>query len=137
VKHCVESAGLNYACSQACVSGVAKLFWMNHMIQNMRAYFMLYIITIKWIICVHGKIEFSSISQRPRLSSTKILGYLEMQGNNKKLQKNSQGWQKAGILLSSGGNCHPMAMGLVDHRTEIHSFISFIQIYEVLQITYK
>ena len=41
------------ACSQACVSGEAKLFWRNHVLRNLRSY----CITIKWIICVQEKIE--------------------------------------------------------------------------------
>ena len=44
------------------------------MIHFLRAYFIPYVITIKWIMCVQEKIELSSMSQRPRLSSTKISG---------------------------------------------------------------
>ena len=54
--------------SQACVSGVEKLYWRNHVVHNLRAYFILYVITIKWTMCVHEKIELSGMSQRPRLS---------------------------------------------------------------------
>ena len=32
---------LEQARSQACVSGVAKLYWRNHVMQNLRAYFIL------------------------------------------------------------------------------------------------
>ena len=56
------------ACSQACLSGVAKLYPKNHVVHNMRAYFIFYAITIKWIMCVQEKIELSSMSQRPRIS---------------------------------------------------------------------
>ena len=48
------------------------------MVQNLRAYFMPYVITIKWMTCVQEKTELTSISQRPRLSSTKISGDLSL-----------------------------------------------------------
>ena len=57
------------------------------------------------------RIELCNMPQRPRLSSTKILGdfALTKRGSkNKTLQINSQGWQKAIILLPRGGSCHPM-----------------------------
>ena len=38
------------------------------MVQNLRAYFMLYIVTIKWKTCVQEKIELSRMSHRPSLS---------------------------------------------------------------------
>ena len=41
------------------------------MVQNMRAYSILHCITIK---CMQEKMEFSSMLQRPRLISTKLLG---------------------------------------------------------------
>ena len=34
----------------------------KHVVQNVRAYFMLYIFTIKWITCVQEKTELSSRS---------------------------------------------------------------------------
>ena len=43
------------------------------MVQNMRAYFILCIITIKCINCIQEKTEFSCMLQRPSLISTKIL----------------------------------------------------------------
>ena len=46
------------------------------MVQNLRVYFILYVITIKWIECVLVKTEHSSMSKRPRLRSRKILGSL-------------------------------------------------------------
>ena len=33
------------------------------MVENPRAYFILYVITIQWIMCVQEKIELSSMSQ--------------------------------------------------------------------------
>ena len=48
------------------------------MVQNLRAYFILYVITIKCIKCMQGKIEFPCMLQKPRLISTKILGDLSM-----------------------------------------------------------
>ena len=38
------------------VSGVAKLPWRNHVIQNLRAYFLTHVSTIKWIMYVCRKI---------------------------------------------------------------------------------
>ena len=40
----------------------------DHVVQNLRAYFILHVITIKWKMCVQEKIEFSSMPQRPKLS---------------------------------------------------------------------
>ena len=48
------------------------------MVQNLRAYFILYVKTIKCIKCMQEKIEFSCMLQRPRLISTKILEDLSL-----------------------------------------------------------
>ena len=48
------------------------------MVQDLRHYLMLYDITIKCAMCMQEKIEFVSISQRPRLSSTKISGDISL-----------------------------------------------------------
>ena len=48
------------------------------MVQNMRAYFILYIITIKCIYCMQEKTEFSCMLQIPRLISKKVLGDLSL-----------------------------------------------------------
>ena len=37
--------------------GGARFSWRNHVIQNLRAYFMLYFTTIKWVTCVLEKID--------------------------------------------------------------------------------
>ena len=80
------------------------------MVQNLRAHFILYVITIKCIECAQEKIEFSCKLQRPRLISPKVLGDLSFatKTKDKKLQENSRGLQKNGILLPRGGVCHPM-----------------------------
>ena len=46
------------------------------MVQNLRAYFVLYVISVKCIKCMQEKIEFSCMLLRPRLISIKILGDL-------------------------------------------------------------
>ena len=46
------------------------------MVQDLKAYFILQVITIKWSIYVQEKTKPSSMSQKPRLSSTKISGDL-------------------------------------------------------------
>ena len=51
---------------------MAKFYWRNDVIQNLRAYFILYVITIKWTMCLQEKIELSKMLQRPRLSCTKL-----------------------------------------------------------------
>ena len=43
------------------------------MVQNLRAYFILYVITIKCIKCMQEKIEFFCMLQGPTLTSTKML----------------------------------------------------------------
>ena len=83
------------------------------MVHNLRAYFILSVITFKCIECTQEKIEFSSMLQTPRLVSTKILGDLSlatMIKHQQKLQENCQGVAKNGILLSRGGSCHPMPL---------------------------
>ena len=42
--------------------------------KNLRAYFILHVVTIKWIMSVQENIELSSMSQRPRLSYSIIYG---------------------------------------------------------------
>ena len=91
------------------------------MAQNMRAYFTLYVIAIKCIKCMQEKIEFLvctktkvDLNQNFRRS---LLGYegKAAKNNNEKLQENSQGWQKDGILLPRGAvatPCRPIATGL-------------------------
>ena len=53
------------------------------MVQNLRVYFILYIITIKWIMCVQENVELSGMLQRPSLSSTEISGDLPFAGKIK------------------------------------------------------
>ena len=50
----------------ACVSGVTKLPWRNRLMLNLRAYFVLYVISITWIMYVHERIRLSSIPQKLR-----------------------------------------------------------------------
>ena len=64
--------------SQSCLSGVAKFHWGNHVVQNLRAYFILYVIAIKCVKCMQEKIEFSCMLQRPWLITTKISGDLPL-----------------------------------------------------------
>ena len=69
------------------------------MVQNLRAYFILYDITMKLIMYVQEKIELSSMSQRPRLSSTTISGDFSFNYKDKATIKNckinSQGLAKS------------------------------------------
>ena len=53
------------------------------MVQNLRGYSILYVITIKWIMRVEEKIDISSMSQRLRLRPTKILGGISLSTNIK------------------------------------------------------
>ena len=55
---------MRQALSQAGVSGVAEVSWRNHAVQNQRTYFILYFITIKWIMCVQEENGLSHKSQR-------------------------------------------------------------------------
>ena len=108
------------AYNQACASGVAKLSQRNHMVQNLRAYFILYV--IKWM-CVDENINFSSMSQRPRWSSKQnfrrpLLSYKVKAAKN--TAKGSLGWQKVEILLPRGGICHPMTPHVCTSSTHIH-----------------
>ena len=87
------------------------------MVQNMRAYFILYVITIKCINCMQEKTDFSCTKTKVDLNQNfrrTLLGYKDKatRNNNKKLQENPPGWQKDGILLPRGGICHPIATRL-------------------------
>ena len=44
------------------------------MIQNLRAYFIHYIIAIKSVMCAQEKMELSRMSQKPRLKFCRKLG---------------------------------------------------------------
>ena len=88
------------------------------MVQNMRAYFILYVITIKCINLCKRRLNFlvsyktkADLNQNFRKS---LLGYRDIatKNNIKKLPENFQGWQKDGILLLRGGIWHPIATGL-------------------------
>ena len=59
-----DSIGSSQARKQACVLAEAKLFWRNHVVQNLRAYFILYVIIINWIMCIQEKMELSRMSER-------------------------------------------------------------------------
>ena len=67
---------IEQARSQACLSGVTDFHYRDHVVQNLRAYFIFCVITIKCIECMQEKMEFSFMLQRPRLISAKILGDL-------------------------------------------------------------
>ena len=66
-----QKADMHHARSHAYASGLAKLYWRNDVVHFLRAYFIPYVIRMKWITCVQEKTEFSSMSQRTKLSSTK------------------------------------------------------------------
>ena len=65
-------------------------------------------------MCVQEMIELISMSQRQRLSPTKISEDLSFAAKIKQqqLQKNFPGVAKAGIMLHRVGICHSMAMAL-------------------------
>ena len=48
------------------------------MVQNMRAYFIICVITIKCINCIQEKTEFFYKLQRPTVISNKVLGDLSL-----------------------------------------------------------
>ena len=48
------------------------------MVQDLRAYSILYVITFKLIMCVQEKVELSGISQRPKSSLTEISADLSL-----------------------------------------------------------
>ena len=89
------------------------------MVQNLRGYFILYVITIKWIECVLVKTEHSSMSKRPRLRSRRILGSLLLAAKMKQQLNIAKKVLRVGKNLASGclwvafaTPCHPMAMAL-------------------------
>ena len=55
------------------------------MVQNLKAYFILYVIKIKWIICVHEKAELLVCHKEQRGAQPalqEISSYLPTQSNN-------------------------------------------------------
>ena len=58
--------------SQAFVSGAAKLFWMNHVMQNLYGLFHISFHFHQTNSVLQGKVKLSRMFQKPRLSTTKI-----------------------------------------------------------------
>ena len=116
--------------SKAFVSGVAKLPQRNHVVQNLRAYFVIKLSLSKIIMCVQEKNEVFNMSQRPMFSSIKISGDLSFDIKKKqqrKLQKISQGGKKLascypGVAFATP--CHPMATGLPHTKFKLNKFIT-------------
>ena len=83
--------------------------------QNLRAYFVLYAITIKWIMCVEKRINLSSMSQRPRLISSNISGDLclttKIKQQHKIAKRTLRGGNKLAYYFPGGAfatPCQPM-----------------------------
>ena len=81
------------------------------MVENLRAYFILYVITIKCIERMQEKIEFSCMLQRPRLISTKILG---------------------DFSVAFSTPCHPMATGLAKSRAQKFKLSSTVRLGKIV-----
>ena len=91
------------ACSQTCVSGVVKLSWRNRVVQNPRAYFILYVIKIK---CVCRKrLKFLVCHKDQGLAQTKFQeispSQLQKESNNRKCMQLS-GVAKSWHSVSQG-----------------------------------
>ena len=90
------------------------------MVQNLMAYFILYVIAIQLITCVQEKIEISSMSQRPRLSLSIISGHIsgatmimQKHENYKTLAMGDKKLASCFLGLAFAAPCHHMATGLV------------------------
>ena len=79
------------------------------MVQNMRAFFTLYVITIKCINCMQEKTEFSCKSQRKRLISTKILGDLSLATKIKQQKTTIKNCKKILKSVKKMASCCPGA----------------------------
>ena len=111
---------LHQARSQVCVAWVAKLPWRNQVVLNLRAYSILHVVTVKWIMCVQENIELLVCHKTKIELIHNFRRFLLRSYNNnamiRKMQQNSQGWQKTGTLFPRGAfaiPCHPMATGLL------------------------
>ena len=101
------------------------------MVQNMRVYFILCVITIQCINCMQEKTEFSCMLQRPRLISTKMLGDISLATMIKQQKtpiKNCKKILRGGRKMASccpgvafAAPCHPIAKGLT--RIDFHLVI--------------
>ena len=78
------------------------------MVQNMRAHFILYVITINCINCMQEKTEFSCKLERPTLISTKLLGDLSLAT---KIKQQKATIKKCKKILKGGQKWHPVAQG--------------------------
>ena len=57
--------------SQDCLSGMANFYLKDHVVQCLRAYFILYAIIIKCIQCIQENMEFSCVT-RTRVDISQI-----------------------------------------------------------------
>ena len=111
---------MTHAGSQTCVSGAAKFSRRSHVVRNLRVYFILYAIKIKWIACSQKQLNFlvchrdqvSGIrGQRSGCSSIKVSGDLSFATRKSSIMDCRSifpGVAKAGALLYRGDIYHPM-----------------------------
>ena len=87
------------------------------MVQNLSAYSVLHVATIKRIMCVQESIELLVYRKTKVEFIHNFMRFLLSYNNNavtRKMKKNSQGWQKTVTLFLMGGIYHPMATGLLN-----------------------
>ena len=104
--------------------GLEKLLRRNHLVQNLRAYFILYVITFKRRMCLQEKIELSSMLQITKALLNQYFHRYLFSYKDKaaiKIPKKFQRWQKAGILLLRDGIWHPIPPhGYASHIQLVH-----------------
>ena len=84
------------------------------MVQNLRAYLVLYAIKIKWIMCVQEKNEVLSMPQRQMFSSIEISGDASLATKKKqqnKVQKKFPGVAKRWHPVTQGWHLPPHGYG--------------------------
>ena len=91
--------------------------------RSLKAYFILYVIEIKWIMCVQKKTELCSMSQRSKWSSIKISGDLSFATKKKQQNRLQTHFLRGGKTLAPSypgvafaTPCHLMATGLKYRR---------------------
>ena len=97
---------LQQLCGHFSKNSVSNLFMRNHLVQNLRAYFVLYVIAILFKMYVQENFKLSEAEPIHNFMRY-LLCYNDIT-TIRKVHNNSQGWQKACILLPRVGICHPM-----------------------------
>ena len=101
--------------------GRGGLYRRSRVVRSLTAYFILYVMKIKWKMCAQKKLNFLACYGDQGAAQSKfqeISPLLQRTGSKLDCKSIFQRWQKAGALLPRSGICHPTPppdYGLVPH----------------------